>query len=267
MQLESKAALITGGGSGIGQAAARLLASEGAAVAVVDLRADRAESVAGDINAAGGRAIGIACDVTNADQVAAAVERTVADFGRLDILLANAGINGVRAPIDDLSADEWDQVLDVNLRGAFLACKHAVPHLKRAAASAEGRDGSSIIFTGSINGTRSFSMRGSAAYMASKGGLSALAKYLAAELGRSNVRVNVVCPGSVRTNLGENTWRRNLDAIDMPERKFPAGAMPLPHGPADAEQVARLVLFLAGRAGNHITGAELHIDGGESLMA
>ncbi|MCG3178672.1 MAG: Levodione reductase [Phycisphaerae bacterium] len=262
MQLKNRVALITGGGSGIGEASARLMAAEGAKVAVMGRRADTLQRVADAIRAAGGEALAVPGDVSVSADVEAAVARTVQAFGRLDIVFANAGVNGMRCPIEELAEAEWDQTLDINLKGTFLTIKYAVPHLKAAG-------GGAIVICSSINGTRCFGMTGATAYSASKAGQVAMTKMLAVELGRSRIRVNAVCPGSVNTDLDRNTWNRNRDSIRIPH-EFPRGRMPLgdgkvPAGAASGEQVARLVLFLVSDAADHITGTEIWLDGGESI--
>ncbi|MGH2368703.1 MAG: SDR family oxidoreductase [Chloroflexota bacterium] len=258
MRLASKVALVTGGGSGIGEAACRTFAGEGAAVAVVDVRRAPAEAVAEQITAAGGRAIAIEADVADEVAIGAAVQATVEQLGGLHVVFANAGINGMQCPIEEMTLPEWRATLDTNLTGTFLTVKHAVPHLRAAG-------GGSIILTASINGTRLFSAPGYAAYSTSKAGQAAFGKMAAAELARWDIRVNVICPGAIRTNLAERTYRRNLEPvrwdIKMPER-FP----PLYGRSAEAGEVADLVVFLASDESRYITGAEIVIDAGFTLL-
>ncbi len=258
MQLNNRVAFITGGGSGIGEASAIALASEGAAVAVMGRTRDKLDRVVERIAAAGGRALATPGDVSVSADVEAAVAATVQRFGRLDIVFANAGINGMRCPIEELTVEEWDQTLDINLKGTFLTIKHAVPHLKAGG-------GGSILICSSINGTRCFSMTGASAYAASKAAQVALAKMLAVELGRSRIRVNVLCPGAVETDLDRNTWDRHRESIRIPVQ-FPKGHRPLPVGAASSEQVARLVVFLSCDAADHISGTEIWFDAAESLV-
>ena len=145
--LTGKVALITGGGSGIGEAACHTLAQAGAAIAIVDLRPAPAQAVADAIIAAGGRAIAIAADVTDEAAIGAAVQRTVEEFGGLHIVFANAGINGMQTPIEEMTLDEWHATIDTNLTGTFLITKHSIPHLRSAG-------GGAIVITASVNGTR-----------------------------------------------------------------------------------------------------------------
>jgi NAD(P)-dependent dehydrogenase (short-subunit alcohol dehydrogenase family) len=258
MQLTGKVALVTGAGSGIGKSAALTLAQAGARVAVLELLPERAQSVADEIQQAGGDALAVVADVAQAEQVAQAVQKVAHHWGRLDIVFANAGINGVWAPIEELSPEEWDRTLDINLKGTFLTIKYAVPHLKQ--------QGGAIVVTSSVNGTRVFSNSGAVAYSCAKAGQLVMAKMLAPELAPHGIRINAICPGSVKTNISENTFARNRDAIRWPVN-FPKGTIPLTGGqPASTEQIAQLVLFLVSDHASHITGTELWIDGGQSLV-
>lgn len=256
MVLEGRVALVTGAGSGIGQAAARLLAREGARVAALGRGAEEIRRVVEELGDE--RATAVVADVSRADQMERAVAQVIDRWGRLDVVFANAGINGVWAPIEQLTPEEWDTTIAVNLTGTFLTIKYAVPHLKTR--------GGSIIITSSVNGTRTFSNTGATAYSTSKAGQVAMAKMLALELAPANVRVNVICPGAIDTNIDENTEKRNLEDVQVPA-EFPEGTVPLTGGrPGTSEQVARLVLFLASDASDHITGTEIWIDGAGSLL-
>jgi NAD(P)-dependent dehydrogenase (short-subunit alcohol dehydrogenase family) len=210
------------------------------------------------IVAAGGRAIPIEADISRSEEMQAAAARIEKEWKRLDIVFANAGINGVWAPIEDLKPDEWTRTLTVNLTGTFLSVKYAVPLLKQR--------GGSVIITSSINGTRVFSNAGASAYSSSKAGQVAFAKMAALELAKHGIRVNVICPGWIETEIDENTEKRNVEAAQEPAQ-YPEGAVPLTDGgPGSSEQVADLVLFLASDASSHITGTEVWIDGGQSLL-
>lgn len=258
MQLTGKVALVTGAGSGIGRATALLFAKEGAKVAALELLPERAAATATEIQQAGGEALGVVANVAQAEPMQQAVQQIIDRWGRLDIVFANAGINGVWAPIEEITPEEWDQTLNVNLKGTFLAIKYAVPHLKK--------QGGAIVVTSSVNGTRVFSNSGATAYSCAKAGQLVMAKMLAPELAPHGVRINAICPGSVRTNIIENTHQRNRDAIRWPVL-FPQGAIPLTgKEPATPDQVAQLVLFLVSDNAAHITGTELWIDGGQSLV-
>lgn len=249
--------MVTGAGSGIGKAAALLLAQHGARVVMLDVDGQRAKEVCDEATENGGQAISIACDISSDSAVAEALGAIDRTYRRLDIVFANAGINGVWAPIEQIQAKEFDQTIAVNLRGTFLTIKHSVPMLRR--------QGGSVIVTSSINGTRTFSNVGASPYAASKAAQVALAKMLALELAPDKIRVNVICPGSVRTHIGESTEVRGRDELgrarpphrDDPEQRF---------WPGTPEQVAQLVLFLASDASSLITGSEIWIDGAQSLL-
>lgn len=257
MQLANKVALITGAGSGIGRATAVCFAREGARVALVGRTESKLADVAAAIASAGGEALVAPADVAAPEQIERAVAATVARWGRLDCVFANAGLNGVVCPVEEMTPDEWDQTLDTNLKGTFLTVKYAVPHLKA--------HGGAIVLCSSVNGTRQFSLCGRSAYAASKAGQLAFGQMIALELARWKIRVNVICPGSVSTDIAERTWRRNTEGIDIP-RTYPKGTQLLAGRAATPEQVADLVLFLCSDAAGHITGTPVWIDGGESLL-
>lgn len=258
MQLEGKVALITGAGSGIGAAAARLFAAEGARVGVLSRTTTEIDRLASEIEAAGGQAFAITADISQPDQMEQATEQLVERYGRLDIVFANAGINGVWAPIEEITPEEWDKTLSINLKGTFLTVKYAVPHLKK--------QGGSIIVTSSVNGTRIFSNTGATAYSCSKAAQVAFTKMVALELAPHAIRVNVICPGAIKTEISQNTERRNLEKVRIPV-EYPKGKVPLTGGkPGTSEQAAQLVLFLASDASSHISGTEMWIDGAESLI-
>ncbi|MGI8746787.1 MAG: SDR family oxidoreductase, partial [Deinococcus sp.] len=191
--LTGKVALVTGGASGIGLGTARRFAEEGASVVLVDQDAEAGGRARQEIEAAGGKALFVSCDVSQPESVRRAVEAGVQAFGRLDIVFANAGINGVWAPIEELQPDEWDKTLGINLTGTYLTVHFTVPHLKQSG-------GGSIIITSSVNGNRTFSSPGASAYSTTKAGQVALMKMLALELGRHGIRCNAVCPGLIHTN-------------------------------------------------------------------
>ena len=258
MRLENKVALVTGGGSGIGEAAAVLFAREGARVAVLGRTAEKLEETVKRIEAAGGQGLAVEGDVARYADMERVVGEVVEKWGRLDVVFANAGINGVWAPIEELKPEEWEKTIAINLTGTFFTIKAAVPQLKK--------QGGSVIVTSSINGTRVFSNSGASAYSSTKAGQVALTQMLALELAKHRIRVNVVCPGAIETEIEESTERRGLEKAKEPV-EFPEGDLPLTGGkPGKAEQVARLVLFLASDESDHITGTPVWIDGGQSLL-
>jgi len=256
--LARKVTLITGAGSGIGAATARLFAQEGARVALLGWPAEELDLVAQEIVAVGGEILLLPADVTSEAEVTAAFEELRQTWGQLDVLFSNAGINGTWAPLEQLSAAEWDQTLNVNLRGTFLATRASLPLLKV--------QGGSIIITSSVNGTRMFCTAGATAYACSKAGQVAFAKTAAIELARYKIRVNVVCPGFIDSHIHEHTLRRGLEglrhAVETEEGPIPLTG----HSAGKPEQVAELVLFLASERSGHITGTEVYIDGAQSLL-
>lgn len=255
--LNGKVAFITGGGSGIGAAAGKLLAKEGAKVALISRTKEELEEVVGEIERAGGEAAAIEADVSDGEGLKAAIDETVSRFGGLDIVFANAGINGTWAAIEDLSEADFRKTVDINLTGTFLTIKYSVPHLKKR--------GGSVVVTSSVNGTRMFSNSGASAYASTKAAQVALTKMLALELAPQKIRVNVICPGAIDTEIDDNTEQNN-EGVGV-EVGFPEGKVPLTGGqPGTSEQVAQLVLFLASDSSNHITGTEVWIDGAQSLL-
>jgi len=258
MQLQNKVALVTGAGSGIAKAAAKLFAKEGAKVAALGRTKEELEETVAQIESDNGEAIPLIADISQPEQMQQAIQQIADKWGRLDIVFANAGINGVWAPIDELTPEEWDKTININLKGTFLTVKYAVPHLKK--------QGGSIIITSSVNGTRMFSNTGATAYSCSKAAQVAFARMVALELAKHRIRVNVICPGAIESNIGDSTQTRDLEHIKEPV-EFPEGKIPLTDGkPGTSEQVAQLVLFLASDASSHITGTPIWIDGAESLI-
>ena len=258
MELKGKIALVTGAGSGIGKAAALRLAAEGTRVAVLSRTADEVEKTRDEIKAAGGETIALTADTSDEAEMRAAVDQLTDTFGGLDIVVANAGINGVWAPIDDLKPDEWDKTIAVNLRGTYLTLHLTVPYLKLA--------GGSIVVVSSINGTRTFTTPGATAYTATKAGQLAMVQQLALELGRHGVRVNAVCPGAIDTKISANTVSRHREETEVPVI-WPEGEIPITGGKAGtSEDVAETILFLASDRARHITGTPIWIDGGQSLL-
>ncbi|HWO12659.1 MAG TPA: SDR family NAD(P)-dependent oxidoreductase [Polyangiaceae bacterium] len=253
-----KVALVTGAGSGIGRASAALLARQGAVVGLFGRTPEQLEQAAQEIRRAGGAAHPLVGDVSDAASVARAVEGLVAEAGRLDIVFANAGINGVWAPIEELAVGDWQETLAINLSGTFYTIKAATPHLARR--------GGAIVVCASVNGTRMFGNTGATAYACSKAGQVALVKMLAVELGQRRVRINAVCPGAIATEIDDNTRKRDVERVKPPV-VYPEGSIPLTGGaPGKAEQVAELVSFLVSERASHITGTEIWIDGGQSLV-
>ncbi|MBT7550586.1 MAG: SDR family oxidoreductase [Gemmatimonadetes bacterium] len=258
MKLKDKVALITGGSSGIGRAAAVAMAREGAKVALSARRAERCQEAVDEIERMGGEALALPGDVADAEHVEALVAATVERWGRLDIVVPNAGINGVLAPIEDITPEEWDQTQNINVRGTFLTVKYAIPHLRAAG-------GGSIVVVSSVNGNRIFSNFGFTSYSCSKAAQVTFAKMAAVELAQWAIRINVVCPGWTKTSIGENTFARDIDKIKIP-REYPEGMVPLQQRPASSEEVANVILFLASNEASYVTGTEIYVDGALSLF-
>ena len=258
MKLKDKVALITGGSSGIGRAAAVAMVREGAKVALTARRAERCQEAVDGIEGMGGEALALPGDVADAEHVEALVAATVERWCRLDIVVPNAGINGVFAPIEDITPEEWDQTQHINVRGTFLTVKYAIPHLRAAG-------GGSIVVVSSVNGNRIFSNFGFTSYSCSKAAQVTFAKMAAVELAQWAIRINVVCPGWTKTSVGENTFARDIDKIKIP-REYPEGMVPLQQRPASAEEVANAILFLASSEASYVTGTEIYVDGALSLF-
>ncbi|MBX4957679.1 SDR family oxidoreductase [Rhizobium lentis] len=258
MELQGKIALVTGAGSGIGKATALKLAAEGARVAVLSRTESEVTETCREIANAGGQSIALTADTSDEAQMRAAIGRLTDAFGGIDIVIANAGINGVWAPIDDLKPDEWDQTISVNLRGTYMTLYLTVPHLKR--------NGGSIVVVSSINGTRTFTTPGATAYTATKAAQVAMVQQLALELGKHHIRINAVCPGAIETGIAANTSMRHREETEVPVI-WPEGEIPITNGKKGAsEDVAEAILFLASDRARHITGTPIWIDGGQSLL-
>lgn len=249
MKLKDRVALVTGGSSGIGEATAVLFAKEGAAVSVTGRSEERGRRVAEHIVQGGGRAVFIKTDVSDAKQCRDAVERTLADFGKLDILFNNAGVFYAHDALE-CSEEEWDRQLDVNLKGTFLMSKYALPSMIA--------QGSGVI----INNSSGWGLVGgdkAVAYCASKGGVVLLTKAMAIDHGKQGIRINCICPGDVDTPmLPEDAKFRGLRW-----EEYMAGAANRPMGRiGTAHEIAKAVLFLASEDSSFMTGAALVVDGG-----
>jgi NAD(P)-dependent dehydrogenase (short-subunit alcohol dehydrogenase family) len=249
MQLEGKVALITGGASGIGRATAQLFAREGAAVAVVDVDDASARAVARAILDAGGQAIAVGCDVSQAGDCRRAVDATVEAFGGLDILFNNAGIIR-RADVVETALEEWDRVMAVNVKSVFLMSKYAVPVMA-------ARGGGAIVNTGS--GWGLVGGRNAASYCASKAAVVNLTRAMALDHGPQGIRVNCVCPGDTDTGM----LHSEAQQLGAAEAQFLAEAADRPLGRIGTpEEIARAVLYLASEHASFVTGAVLVVDGG-----
>ncbi|GLX66318.1 SDR family oxidoreductase [Paenibacillus glycanilyticus] len=257
-RIEGKVALITGAASGIGRAAAIRFAEEGANLVLLDRDRQTLAVVCREAEAFGAKTIAVEADITDEQSLAEVYRKTNSAYGKLDIVFANAGINGTLSPIEHMSKEEWEMTIGVNLTGTFLTVKHAIPLLKE--------NGGSVIVTSSINGNRVFSNIGFSAYSSSKAGESAFTRMAALELADYGIRVNAVCPGAIATHIDQSSKPKpELKEVEIPV-EYPEGSHPLEKGPGEPEQVASLVLFLASDESSHITGTSVYIDGAESLL-
>jgi NAD(P)-dependent dehydrogenase (short-subunit alcohol dehydrogenase family) len=246
---EGKVAVITGAASGLGEATARLLVAEGGRVVIADYGAERGAAVAASL---GDRAVFAHCDVTNEDEVAGAVDLAVTQFGRLDGVMANAGIVGVIGPIADTPMDDWDRTMAVLLRGAFVTVKHAARVLQ-----AQG-DGGSIVITSSVAGVQGG--LGPHAYTVAKTAIVGLARSAAAELAASAVRVNAVAPGSIPTGMTAHVMTGDPDNVEAAAKGIGARS-PLGRS-GTANDIAEATLYLLSDGGSYVTGQTLVVDAG-----
>ncbi|MBN1672055.1 MAG: SDR family oxidoreductase [Kiritimatiellae bacterium] len=256
-RFKDKVFLVTGGSTGIGLATAQMAAAQGARVAIDARREERCAEAVARIRDAGGEALALPGDVADPRHVEAFVNAAIEKWGTVDVVVANAGINGVQAPVEEITVEEWDRTFNTNMRGTYLAVKYAVPFMKRAKRG-------SIIAVSSVNGTRTYSNAGYSCYASSKAAQAAFVKTLAVELAQWNIRVNVVCPGATESKLWENTSRRNLDRLGRAHGAYRTG-IPLGNRSASAEEVASAILYLAGDEAGYVTGTEFYVDGGLSL--
>ncbi len=252
-RLEGTVALITGGGSGIGEATALRFASEGAAVAIADIDGDAATAVAAAVESGGGRAHGMTVDVTKAADNEAMVRDTVGTLGGLDVFLANAGIerNGT---VVSQSEEDWDAVFDVIVKGSFLGAKHAIPAIRECG-------GGSVLFTASVGGL--WGCTNAAAYSAAKAAVVNMTYTLALDHAHHGVRVNCVCPGGTRTALAERLVAELPEQLrSMMELKL-TQLVPLGGRLAEPDEIARAFLYLASDEASFVTGHALVVDGGQ----
>jgi len=246
MRLENKVALITGGSSGIGRSSAIRFAQEGAKVLIADLKLSGEKTVE-EIHELGGVASFIQGDISRKNDCKNIVKKIVEDYGKVDILYNNAGIwLSEDGPSPDLKEENWDKVININLKGPFLMCKYVIPEMVRTG-------GGSIINVSSIAAFRA-GKDNFDAYAASKGGVISLSKTMASTWGPKNIRVNVICPGTIRTAMTEDSYTDWV--MEYWKKHIPLGRIGKP------EEVAELVLFLSSDQASYISGAVILVDGG-----
>jgi NAD(P)-dependent dehydrogenase (short-subunit alcohol dehydrogenase family) len=247
--LKGKVAIITGAATGIGRASALLFARAGARVALADLREPELARTEADVRAAGGEVASITADLARPDDCAAVVAAAVRAFGRLDVLLNNAGVGTmvVGGTVESITLEHWDLAQDVNVRAMYLVSGAAVPHMRSA--------GGAIVNIASVSAFRGSMERPSHAYAASKGAVLSLTRAMAASYGRDGIRVNAICPGTIRTRL-------TTDIVDRVEQAAKEGhGIPLGRV-GEPEDIARCALFLASDDASFISGAHIIADGG-----
>ncbi|TPG49631.1 glucose 1-dehydrogenase [Roseomonas nepalensis] len=253
--LASRRALVTGASSGIGLAVARGLAAAGAAVAVnYHSQAAPAEKLVAEIRAAGGQAVALGADVSDEGEVAGLVDRTVAEFGGLDVLVANSGIQK-DAPVGQMSLSDWNAVLSLNLTGQFLCCREAIRAFRAQPPRERGARGS-IVCMSSVH--ELIPWAGHVNYAAAKGGVRMMMQTLAQEMAPERVRVNAIAPGAIRTPINKEAWG-TPEALERLLKLIPYGRI------GEPEDVARAAAWLASDEADYVTGVTLFVDGGMAL--
>jgi NAD(P)-dependent dehydrogenase (short-subunit alcohol dehydrogenase family) len=245
--LENKVALVTGGGSGIGRACALAFAREGAKVVVADVMERGGEETVQMILEAGGESIFVKTDVSKTTDVEALVNRAVDTYGRLDCAINNAGIEGIMAPTADCTEENWNRVININLKGVWLCMKYEIPEMRK-------KGGGAIVNMASVAGLVGFQEM--PAYCASKGGIIQLTKVAALEYAKAGIRVNAVCPGVIRTPMVERLTGGNREAEAQFTVMEPVGRMGTP------EEIAESVVWLCSDAASFVTGHPMVVDGG-----
>jgi 3-hydroxybutyrate dehydrogenase len=259
--LEGKVALITGAASGLGKAIAELYAQQGASVAIADINQQAADAVAAQINAAGGKALGVAMDVTSEDAVNAGTDKVVAAFGRLDILISNAGVQIIN-PIEQFAFADWKKMLAIHLDGGFLTTKAALQHMYKDDGTGKSRGGI-VIYMGSVHSHEASKLK--SAYVTAKHGLLGLARTLAKEGAPHNVRSHVICPGFVRTPLVEKQIPEQARELGISEDEVIKNVMlkdTVDGVFTTVEDIAQTALYLATFPSAALTGQSIVVSHG-----
>ena len=259
--LEGKVALITGAASGLGKAIAELYAQHGASVAIADINQQAADAVAAQINAAGGKALGVAMDVTSEDAVNAGTDKVVAAFGRMDILISNAGVQIIN-PIEQFAFADWKKMLAIHLDGGFLTTKAALQHMYKDDGTGRSRGGI-VIYMGSVHSHEASKLK--SAYVTAKHGLLGLARTLAKEGAPHNVRSHVICPGFVRTPLVEKQIPEQAKELGISEADVIKNVMlkdTVDGVFTTVEDIAQTALYLATFPSAALTGQSIVVSHG-----
>jgi NAD(P)-dependent dehydrogenase (short-subunit alcohol dehydrogenase family) len=245
-----KVAFVTGAANGIGRAAALAFAREGASVVLADVSEQSNQETGRIIEELGGHALAVRCDVTRAQDVKAALDKGVEAFGRLDFAFNNAGIEYTIKPMADVTEEEWDRIIDIDLRGVFLCMKYEIPLILK-------QGGGAIVNTSSGAGVRGF--KGGAAYVAAKHGIVGLTKSAALDYAPSNIRINAVCPGIIDTPMMDRFSGGTAEGRQAVITQEPVGRMGKP------EEIAATVVWLCSDATSFVVGHAMVVDGGQTV--
>jgi NAD(P)-dependent dehydrogenase (short-subunit alcohol dehydrogenase family) len=249
-KFEGKVSVVTGAGSGIGRATALAFAREGASVAVADILEQDNQETARMIMDLGGHALAITCDVARNDDVRRALDETVKTFGRLDFAFNNAGIEYAFKPAAEITEEEWDRIIDIDLRGVFLCMKHEIPLMLK-------QGGGAIVNTSSGAGVKGF--KGGAAYVAAKHGVVGLTKAAALDYAQSNIRINAVCPGIIDTSMMQRFSGGTPEGRQTVIAQEPVGRMGTP------DEIAAAVVWLCSDTASFVVGSAMVVDGGQTV--